>query len=98
LQDFRTSIDLGLKESLSQERRGVGPDGQQGLRLKATLSLQFPSLVILTLTLWSLGCNAPCTTNLADGQFAKNSMPCEISSSHGGEYDVQNCLLGYTAV
>jgi hypothetical protein len=21
---------------------------------------------------------------------------CEISSSHGGEYDVQNCLLGYT--
>jgi hypothetical protein len=25
-------------------------------------------------------------------------LPCEISSSHGGEYDVQNCLLGYTAV
>jgi hypothetical protein len=24
--------------------------------------------------------------------------PSEISSSHGGEYDVQNCLLGYTAV
>jgi hypothetical protein len=23
---------------------------------------------------------------------------CEISSSHGGEYDVQNCLLGFTAV
>jgi hypothetical protein len=23
---------------------------------------------------------------------------CEISSSHGGEYDVQICLLGYTAV
>jgi hypothetical protein len=22
----------------------------------------------------------------------------EISSSHGGEYDVQNCLLGCTAV
>jgi hypothetical protein len=22
----------------------------------------------------------------------------EISSSHGGEYDVQSCLLGYTAV
>jgi hypothetical protein len=22
--------------------------------------------------------------------------PCEISSSHGGEYDVQNCLLGCT--
>jgi hypothetical protein len=21
--------------------------------------------------------------------------PCEISSSHGGEYDVQSCLLGY---
>jgi hypothetical protein len=25
-------------------------------------------------------------------------MVCEISSSHGGEYDVQSCLLGYTAV
>jgi hypothetical protein len=25
-------------------------------------------------------------------------IPCEISSSHGGEYDVQSCLLGYTAV
>jgi hypothetical protein len=24
-------------------------------------------------------------------------MWCEISSSHGGEYDVQGCLLGYTA-
>jgi hypothetical protein len=23
---------------------------------------------------------------------------CEISSSHGGEYDVQNCFLGCTAV
>jgi hypothetical protein len=23
---------------------------------------------------------------------------CEVSSSHGGEYDVQSCLLGYTAV
>jgi hypothetical protein len=26
------------------------------------------------------------------------SFLCEILSSHGGEYDVQNCLLGYTAV
>jgi hypothetical protein len=25
-------------------------------------------------------------------------LPCEISSSHGGEYDVQNCLLGCTAL
>jgi hypothetical protein len=25
-------------------------------------------------------------------------IPCEISSSHGGEYDVQSYLLGYTAV
>jgi hypothetical protein len=23
---------------------------------------------------------------------------CEISSSHGGEYDVQSCLLGFTAL
>jgi hypothetical protein len=27
----------------------------------------------------------------------QNSL-CEISSSHGGEYDVQSCLLGCTAV
>jgi hypothetical protein len=27
-----------------------------------------------------------------------NFILCEISSSHGGEYDVQSCLLGYTAV
>jgi hypothetical protein len=26
------------------------------------------------------------------------SKVCEISSSHGGEYDVQSCLLGYIAV
>jgi hypothetical protein len=26
------------------------------------------------------------------------SILCEISSSHGGEYDVQSCLLGCTAV
>jgi hypothetical protein len=25
-------------------------------------------------------------------------LTCEISSPHGGEYDVQSCLLGYTAV
>jgi hypothetical protein len=40
--------------------------------------------------------------------FVKYSLPvrygnklllcCEISSSHGGDYDVQSCLLGYTAV
>jgi hypothetical protein len=28
----------------------------------------------------------------------ENRKLCEISSSHGGEYDVQNCLLGCTAV
>jgi hypothetical protein len=28
----------------------------------------------------------------------KHDKICEISSSHGGEYDVQSCLLGYTAV
>jgi hypothetical protein len=28
----------------------------------------------------------------------KPSCECEISSSHGGKYEVQNCLLGYTAV
>jgi hypothetical protein len=29
-----------------------------------------------------------------------NDIPgvCEILSSHGGEYDVQSCLLGCTAV
>jgi hypothetical protein len=28
----------------------------------------------------------------------KRYLKSEISSSHGGEYDVQICLLGYTAV
>jgi hypothetical protein len=28
----------------------------------------------------------------------KHCVLCEISSSHGGEYDVQSCLLGCTAV
>jgi hypothetical protein len=28
----------------------------------------------------------------------KHPCSCEISSSHGGEYDVQSCLLGYTAI
>jgi hypothetical protein len=30
--------------------------------------------------------------------FLCNISSREISSSHGGEYDVQSCLLGYTAV
>jgi hypothetical protein len=31
------------------------------------------------------------------GDFSKYYL-CEISSSHGGEYDIQNCLLGCTAM
>jgi hypothetical protein len=33
-----------------------------------------------------------------DQSVVCESCSCEISSSHGGEYDVQSCLLGYTAV
>jgi hypothetical protein len=33
-----------------------------------------------------------------DINIANINWICEISSSHGGEYDVQNCLLGCTAV
>jgi hypothetical protein len=32
------------------------------------------------------------------GGESVNFFQFEISSSHGGEYDVQSCLLGYTAV
>jgi predicted NodU family carbamoyl transferase len=32
------------------------------------------------------------------GDLLKTKYVREISSSHGGEYDVQSCLLGYTAV
>jgi hypothetical protein len=32
------------------------------------------------------------------GCFEGVSCSCEISSSHGGVYDVQNCLLGCTAM
>jgi hypothetical protein len=34
----------------------------------------------------------------SDTRTYKIGYDCEISSSHGGEYDVQSCLLGYTAV
>jgi hypothetical protein len=34
----------------------------------------------------------------ANDQTVEDIEHCEISSSHGGEYDVQSCLLGYTAV
>jgi hypothetical protein len=30
--------------------------------------------------------------------FSNECYACEISSSHGGEYDVQNCLLGCTVM
>jgi hypothetical protein len=30
--------------------------------------------------------------------FEYLNLLCEISSSRGGEYDVQSCLLGYTVV
>jgi hypothetical protein len=30
--------------------------------------------------------------------YERTNVQCEISSSHGDEYDVQSCLLGYTAV
>jgi hypothetical protein len=46
--------------------------------------------------------NAECECNPAIygwmQEFKRNCWQCEISSSHGGEYDVQNCLLGCTAV
>jgi hypothetical protein len=31
-------------------------------------------------------------------QVSEYAYICEISSSHGGEYDVQSCLLGCTAM
>jgi hypothetical protein len=36
--------------------------------------------------------------NLKLRKFYLSTLSCEISSSHGGEYDVQSCLLGCTAV
>jgi hypothetical protein len=44
---------------------------------------------------------AECRRSLAEPKLIEvdqNPQECEISSSHGGEYDVQSCLLGYTAV
>jgi hypothetical protein len=37
-------------------------------------------------------------TKLKNHIVANIVTSCEISSSHGGEYDVQSCLLGYTAL
>jgi hypothetical protein len=31
-------------------------------------------------------------------RFSERHQVCEISSSHGGKYDVQNCLLMYCCV
>jgi hypothetical protein len=40
-----------------------------------------------------------CVSILAEEiNSVKKSTGYEVSSSHGGEYDVQSCLLGYTAV
>jgi hypothetical protein len=38
------------------------------------------------------------TETISEKLHYKTILTCEISSSHGGEYDVQSCLLGYTAV
>jgi hypothetical protein len=37
-------------------------------------------------------------TSLNELRIKNMPVLCEISSSHGGEHEVQNCLLGYTAV
>jgi hypothetical protein len=36
--------------------------------------------------------------NFTGNPSSKNEITCEISSYHGGEYEVQICLLGCTAV
>jgi hypothetical protein len=33
-----------------------------------------------------------------DNMYNNNNNTCEISGSHGGEYDVQSCILGCTAM
>jgi hypothetical protein len=35
---------------------------------------------------------------IPNNTFENQFIACEISSSHGGEYEVQICLLGCTAV
>jgi hypothetical protein len=37
-------------------------------------------------------------THFNEYSYCYYSFMCEISSSHGGEYDVQSCFLGPTAV
>jgi hypothetical protein len=38
------------------------------------------------------------STEILPEEFPAFLFECEISSSHGGEYEVQICLLGCTAV
>jgi hypothetical protein len=47
---------------------------------------------------WEVRLEAPCCKILWHVKIHLQvwTKICEISSSHGGEYDVQNCLLGYT--
>jgi hypothetical protein len=40
----------------------------------------------------------PRTITIIQSDIDVKTSLCEISSSHGGEYDVENCLLGCTAV
>jgi hypothetical protein len=40
----------------------------------------------------------PCDLTIALDCVNHELLLCEISSSHGGEYDIQSCLLGCTAV
>jgi hypothetical protein len=53
-----------------------------------------------TVFLRNVGVHLKSTRNYNTGEKhpLENSIDSEISSSHGGEYAVQSCLLGYTAV
>jgi hypothetical protein len=65
---------------------------------RETLSTKINKTIILSAVLY--GCEVALIPRreLKLRKLRKLRTNSEILSSHGGEYDVQSCLLGYTAV
>jgi hypothetical protein len=78
-------------------------DSTSGLFLKALYSCDVAGLCSTSRAhspQYSDGCDSKQQVALTDptqstGNIMGTYCTCEISSSHGGEYDVQSCVVGY---
>jgi hypothetical protein len=93
---------VGLRTSLNTEATG---------KILCLCQGSNPGRPVCSQTLYWLSCLSSCclirymqclTLYFVKHLYTKSNcnrrIRCEISSSHGGEYEVQNCLLGCTAV